>query len=54
MEEALRELGGLSLVEELTEEEIRLHPLVREFAERQIGAYAGTARVPAPVHDAAG
>jgi hypothetical protein len=36
LEEALRELGGLSLVEELTEREIRLHPLVREFAEKQI------------------
>ncbi len=32
----LRVLHGLSLVEELTEKEIRLHPLVREFAERQI------------------
>jgi NB-ARC domain len=33
---ALRVLHGLWLVEELTEQEIRLHPLVREFAERQI------------------
>jgi hypothetical protein len=36
LEEGLIELAGLSLVETLTEEEIRLHPLVREFAERQI------------------
>ena len=40
LEEALRELGGLSLVEELSEHEIRLHPLVREFAEKQIDARA--------------
>ncbi len=36
MEDALLELRGLSLVEELTEHEIRLHPLVREFAAKQI------------------
>jgi Effector-associated domain 1/NB-ARC domain len=36
MEDALLQLRGLSLVEELTEHEIRLHPLVREFAETQI------------------
>ena len=34
---ALRELDGLSLVEELTQAGIRLHPLVREFAGRQVG-----------------
>src|SRR5262249_14888026 len=38
LEEALRELGGLSLVEELTERDIRLHPLVREFVDGQIEA----------------
>jgi hypothetical protein len=36
LEEALQELAGLSLVEKLTEHEIRLHPLVRAFAETQI------------------
>jgi hypothetical protein len=36
LEEALQELAGLSLVEKLTEQEIRLHPLVRAFAEQQI------------------
>jgi hypothetical protein len=36
LEEALIELAGLSLVETLTEEEIRLHPLVTAFAEKQI------------------
>jgi WD40 repeat protein len=36
LEEALQELAGLFLVESLTEREIRLHPLVREFAEKQI------------------
>jgi WD40 repeat protein len=36
LEEALYELSALSLVEELTEKAIRLHPLVREFAEKQI------------------
>ena len=35
---ALRALRDLSLVEELSEHEIRLHPLVREFAEQQIEA----------------
>jgi WD40 repeat protein len=33
---ALRRLGELSLVEALGEKAIRLHPLVREFAERRI------------------
>jgi hypothetical protein len=33
---ALRKLGDLSLVEELTENAIRLHPLVREFADKRI------------------
>jgi WD40 repeat protein len=33
---ALWKLGELSLVEELTEQAIRLHPLVREIAEKQI------------------
>lgn len=37
LEEALGELGRLSLVEVLTEGAIRLHPLVHEFAERRIG-----------------
>ena len=37
LEEALGELAGWSLVEELGEREVRLHPLVREFAERRIG-----------------
>lgn len=36
LEEALNELSEWSLVEELTEKAIRLHPLVREFAVRQI------------------
>ena len=36
LEEALHELSGLSLVEDLTERAIRLHPLVREFAENQV------------------
>ena len=36
LEEALNELSEWSLVEELTQKEIRLHPLVREFAARRI------------------
>ena len=36
LEEALNELLAWSLVEELTEEAIRLHPLVREFAASRI------------------
>jgi hypothetical protein len=36
--DALRRLRELSLVEELTEHAIRLHPLVREFAEKHIAA----------------
>jgi hypothetical protein len=36
LEEALRELAGLSLVEELGAQELRLHPLVQEFAEKRI------------------
>lgn len=36
LEVALQELHGLSLIEELTDEAIRLHPLVREFALRTI------------------
>src|SRR5262249_610128 len=42
---ALRRLRDLSLVEELTEQEIRLHPLVGEFADQKIdgrGAFAAT------------
>jgi WD40 repeat protein len=35
---ALRALRDFSLVEELSEHEVRLHPLVREFAEQQIEA----------------
>lgn len=37
LEEALRELSELSLVERLTESGLRLHPLVREFAEWKLG-----------------
>jgi len=37
LEEALRELSEYSLVETLTESVIRLHPLVREFAEWKLG-----------------
>ncbi len=37
LEEALDELSAWSLVEELGEREIRIHPLVREFAARRIG-----------------
>lgn len=40
---ALRRLGELSLVEELGERAIRLHPLVREFAEKRIEGRAGFA-----------
>ncbi|MFO0757641.1 MAG: NB-ARC domain-containing protein [Byssovorax sp.] len=40
---ALRRLGALSLVEELGEKAIRLHPLVREFAETRIEGRAGFA-----------
>jgi WD40 repeat protein len=36
LEEALNELSEWSLVEELTQKAIRLHPLVREFAARRI------------------
>src|SRR5262249_2011346 len=36
LDEALAELSAWSLVEELGEHEVRLHPLVREFAERRI------------------
>ena len=35
LSDALRELEAACLIEELVEEEIRLHPLVREFAARQ-------------------
>jgi len=42
---ALRKLRALSLVEELTEQEIRLHPLVREFAEQKIEGRDGFAAV---------
>jgi WD40 repeat protein len=38
LEEAFHELSALSLVEELTEKAIRLHPLVRAFAEKQMAA----------------
>jgi WD40 repeat protein len=38
LEEALHELSALSLVEELTEKAIRLHPLVRAFADTQMAA----------------
>ena len=37
LEEALNELSEWSLVEELTQKTIRLHPLVREFAAARIG-----------------
>ncbi len=40
---ALRRLGELSLVEELGERAIRLHPLVQEFAETRIEGRAGFA-----------
>jgi hypothetical protein len=42
--QALGQLEDASLIEELKADQIRLHPLVREFAEKQVGGQRGNFR----------